>query len=764
MFSKMLCLSSLLSASMFSSAQETNTDIIVSAKNSIYRYTLAGDLLDTQPIDESNYHYPARDLIALDNGEIAVYNGVFSPLLSILSDQNWTHQNIEGWSTINNTTYGGITSLNNFIYVTDMRTAGTGAPRGILKIDQIEGTAERFFENTDFIDVSLGADNLLHAVVSDYREIITIDPASMTALDNSRLPGLLTARAITADTDGNLYLASYLDGFYKINSRGEVVGTIFLDYELRDVDIKGDLLLVAGRDEFFLLNTSLEIIRRYSNPEDYAFIAFAPPKDTTPGEPGHLSRQPHFNARYLDSDMNGVFETRDEAPSSLSVRKFSIFEEVSVSCYDLAYPDELTSASLTIDIRGYTTTTEGVNIYAFNGATASDLATQDALRVADYRPVQLDLGLQTLQLNTGTLAGVLRENGGVCLRFEGVNNGANTQLGTNSELHLDYQGPISTPEPTPTSTPSVEPSTEPSVTPTPPTYARHYTANQSSILLDNDQDGYFESITSQPYSLSIRKFAAIDEVSVICYDASYPGEIVGSELTISIQGYTSSTTQVNIFAIPGENPITPDMATLPGELLGTYYPAQLQLGEHHVELDSSNINAELFTEAGICLRIEGDIIPTNTQLSPNAQLTIWLDSPPVPPVPNPIPSITPTPTPVPTITPLPSLEPTPAASQTLSCRHIISSEWESGFAADIEIRNITDVPVSGWNIIWTYDNGEDVTQSWNANVTGDNPFSATNLSWNSVIPPGGMVKFGFIGSKTGEVSQPTWGGDCSQSL
>ncbi|WP_240311978.1 cellulose-binding domain-containing protein [Teredinibacter turnerae] len=297
--------------------------------------------------------------------------------------------------------------------------------------------------------------------------------------------------------------------------------------------------------------------------------------------------------------------------------------------------------------------------------------------------------------------------------------------------------------------------------PTPPTYARHYTANHSSTLSDNDQDGYFESITSQPYSLSIRKFAAIDEVSVICYDASYPGEIVGSELTISIQGYTSSTTQVNIFAIPGENPITPDMASLPGELLGTYYPTQLQLGEHHVELDSSTINAELFTEAGICLRIEGDIIPTNTQLSPNAQLTIWLDSPPGP---SPIPSTTPTPTPVPTITPLPSLEPTPVASHTLDCRHIVSSDWESGFAADIEIRNLTDVPVSGWNVIWTYDNGEDVTQSWNANVTGANPFSATNLSWNSIIPPGGIVKFGFIGSKTGEVSQPTWGGDCSQSL
>lgn len=740
----MVCLASLLGASMLSSAQVTNTDIVVSAKNTIYRYTLAGELLDKQPIDESNYLFPARDLIALENGGIAVYNGVFSPLLSILTDQNWTHQSVEGWSTSNNTTYGGITALHNFIYATDMRTAGTGAPRGLLKIDQIEGTSERFFEDTDFIDISLGADNLLYGVVSDHRKIITIDPASMTEVTHSGLPVSLTPRAATADTNGNLYVASYSGELHKINRHGAVSSTLFLDYELSDVDIKDDFLLVAGRDEFFLLNTSLEIIRRYTNPEDYAFIAFAPSQDTAPAEPENLSRQPYFNARYLDSDMDGVFENRDETPSSLSVRKFSTFEEVSVSCYDLAYPGELTFASLTIDIRGYTTTTESVNIYAFDGATASDLATHDALSIGSYRPVQLNLGLHTLQLNSDTLADMFTENGPVCLRFEGVNNGANTQLSINSELHLDYQGPTSTPEPTPTA---------------PPTNTRFYAAEHSSTLLDNDQDGYFESITSQPYSLSVRKFAAIDEVSVICYEASYPGEITGSELTISIRGYTSSTTQVNIFALPGENRITPDMATRPGELVGAYYPTQLQLGEHHVELNSSALSAELFTEAGICLRIEGDIIPTNTQLSPSAQLTIWFDSPPVP---SPIPSTTPTPTPVPTVTPFPSLEPTPVASQTLGCRHIVSSEWESGFAADIEIKNITDEPVSGWNIIWTYDNGAYVTQSWNANVTGANPFSATNLSWNSVIPPGGIVKFGLIGSKTSEVSQPSWGGDCSQ--
>jgi len=97
-----------------------------------------------------------------------------------------------------------------------------------------------------------------------------------------------------------------------------------------------------------------------------------------------------------------------------------------------------------------------------------------------------------------------------------------------------------------------------------------------------------------------------------------------------------------------------------------------------------------------------------------------------------------------------------------NCSYVINSQWGNGFTAAIRIKNTTSQTISGWSVNWQYTDGSKVTNLWNASLTGSNPYSAKNLSWNTNIQPGQTVEFGFQGSKpTGTAVVPVvTGGVC----
>jgi endoglucanase len=85
-------------------------------------------------------------------------------------------------------------------------------------------------------------------------------------------------------------------------------------------------------------------------------------------------------------------------------------------------------------------------------------------------------------------------------------------------------------------------------------------------------------------------------------------------------------------------------------------------------------------------------------------------------------------------------------TQAAVCTYTIQNEWNTGFVAVIKINNNTATAINGWTVSWQY-SANRITNSWNATLTGSNPYSATNLSWNSSIQPGQTVEFGFQGNK-----------------
>lgn len=85
----------------------------------------------------------------------------------------------------------------------------------------------------------------------------------------------------------------------------------------------------------------------------------------------------------------------------------------------------------------------------------------------------------------------------------------------------------------------------------------------------------------------------------------------------------------------------------------------------------------------------------------------------------------------------------------VSCTYVVSNSWSTGFAGAIRVSNGGTTTKSGWTATWQYAGANRITSSWNATVTGSNPYSATNLSWNGNLAAGQSVEFGFQGNTNG---------------
>lgn len=89
-----------------------------------------------------------------------------------------------------------------------------------------------------------------------------------------------------------------------------------------------------------------------------------------------------------------------------------------------------------------------------------------------------------------------------------------------------------------------------------------------------------------------------------------------------------------------------------------------------------------------------------------------------------------------------------SAAQAATCTYSISNEWNTGYTGTITINNTDSSAISGWSVNWQY-NTNRVTSSWNANLSGSNPYTATSLGWNDSIAPGQSVSFGIQVDKNG---------------
>jgi cellulase/cellobiase CelA1 len=67
-----------------------------------------------------------------------------------------------------------------------------------------------------------------------------------------------------------------------------------------------------------------------------------------------------------------------------------------------------------------------------------------------------------------------------------------------------------------------------------------------------------------------------------------------------------------------------------------------------------------------------------------------------------------------------------------------------------------NAPISGWTVGWTFTNGEQVAQLWNATYsTAGSTVTARNTTYNGGLAAHASTSFGYTGSGTPKAVTPT---------
>ncbi|WP_084618043.1 pectate lyase [Cellvibrio sp. OA-2007] len=82
-----------------------------------------------------------------------------------------------------------------------------------------------------------------------------------------------------------------------------------------------------------------------------------------------------------------------------------------------------------------------------------------------------------------------------------------------------------------------------------------------------------------------------------------------------------------------------------------------------------------------------------------------------------------------------------------ACSYTVTNNWGSGFTGEIKITNNTNQSVNGWSVSWQ-ESGASISNTWNAALTGSNPYTASALGWNATLAPGASASFGFQANGT----------------
>ena len=95
-----------------------------------------------------------------------------------------------------------------------------------------------------------------------------------------------------------------------------------------------------------------------------------------------------------------------------------------------------------------------------------------------------------------------------------------------------------------------------------------------------------------------------------------------------------------------------------------------------------------------------------------------------------------------------------AGSAAVTCTYTFNA-WNGGFSANVHIAN-NGPTINGWSVRWTFAESTDQIQAWSSliSVRDGVEVTATNASYNAVIPSGGAVDFGW-NARSAATSTPT---------
>lgn len=235
------------------------------APNSRLRtYSPAGALLSDATIPPgTGGDQPARDLVVNAAANVEIYNGTNDPVLSTLDPRRgtFTHRTTAGWSTFTSATFssfGGIASLGNYLFLTDMATgSGDDLLRGLIRYNITDYSSTRFATTRDFIDVAAGNDGLIYgmeftplplpALPTPPWNVHVYDPNTMAFIRTVALASPSLPLGIAVNAQGLIYAVTGNNLIYEFAANGVLLRTLSTGgTDLNDLDISPAGQLIAG--------------------------------------------------------------------------------------------------------------------------------------------------------------------------------------------------------------------------------------------------------------------------------------------------------------------------------------------------------------------------------------------------------------------------------------------------------------------------------------------------------------------------------------
>jgi glucuronoarabinoxylan endo-1,4-beta-xylanase len=154
--------------------------------------------------------------------------------------------------------------------------------------------------------------------------------------------------------------------------------------------------------------------------------------------------------------------------------------------------------------------------------------------------------------------------------------------------------------------------------------------------------------------------------------------------------------------------------------------------------------------AGSAISVSGSSFTHN--LAANSITTFVGNSDSPVPTPTSTSTSTATPTLMPTPTPTAEVTPTPDAGCVISYSQ---NDWGSGATVSVAIKNNGASAINGWTLAWSFSGNQKITNLWNGSYTqSGTAVKVNNANYNSAIPAGGSVTFGFNLSYSGANPKP----------
>lgn len=247
-------------------------DVIVSwagyPSSYVQEYTSTGSLVQSWNVTSQFSTEYARDVGVDGSGNIIIYNGTFSPFLTILNPITGakTNYSFSGWNTDNNATEGALAVWRGYAFATDDEISNDGPNQnGIVRFNLANGTAQRFLAGTNTTSVGIGLNNDLYAVWPNtspgQNQLDIIDAATMAVEKTVSLP--MGVSGATADVAGNIYVTSG-SAIYKLDSNGNILGHLETPFALDNIKIfttpnstTDQLIMANNGGQIVMSNTNL---------------------------------------------------------------------------------------------------------------------------------------------------------------------------------------------------------------------------------------------------------------------------------------------------------------------------------------------------------------------------------------------------------------------------------------------------------------------------------------------------------------------------